>query len=352
LKNNIMDARYKEDVTVILNELDNSCKRRLKPGPITYVEAEKCFLTETKTIYSIQLMLQNLFKKLRNVDKGNEQLSGWSQIDSLRHMYMGFVSAMNRITDGEMPYIIKYNDPLIKEHGTILLESQGLFIQVGALSDRLGLHMAYISPKKSFGHIHSTKLADCPNWEYHFVSQGKEGSHVVGDYRCPMDKANGDIVAVPINQPHGGFNHGDFLLELHFCAGGSVPWDYPPSDLVPYDVENSIKTNDITKINGMPLESTLYEAPRGISTIIDPSSFGGKYGIELQSLITENKPLNWMSHGEVAQVWSGEGFLNVVGTEMINYFSKGDKFALLPGIEYQIVPKKPVKLLKFLIRDF
>jgi hypothetical protein len=24
----------------------------------------------------------------------------------------------------------------------------------------------------------------------------------------------------------------------------------------------------------------------------------------------------------------------------------------LPGIEYQIVPKKPVKLLKFLIRDF
>lgn len=120
LKNDIIDARYRDDVTVILNEIDDAIKRRLKPGPITRGESEEHFLAEMKTVYSIQSMLQNLFRKVRNHNKGNEQISAWGQIDSLRHMHMSFVSAMHRITDSEMPYIIKDNDPLIKEHGTVL----------------------------------------------------------------------------------------------------------------------------------------------------------------------------------------------------------------------------------------
>lgn len=333
----------KEDFSQILSDINEAIERRTKPSPHESHDIGNRLNSEMRFVYRVQSKLLEL---IQNDAKRK------NQSDSLRQLYEGFIGSVNLVTDNALPYVVRHNDPFIQEHGTILLESQGLMIQVGALSDRLGLHTAYIAPKKSFGHLHSSGLVEKPNWEYHFVYPGKEGSHVVDNYRCDMDKANGDIVGVPINLTHGGMNYSDSPMELHFCAGGEIPWDYPPKDLQAYDVDKSVPVENLKLLNGIPLESTLNKAAKGIQTLLNPITLEGDYGIELQSLVVEDEPFSFTSTGEVAQVWSGQGSLSVVGTEMKNSISRADKFALLPGIEYRIEPQQSIILLKFIMKDF
>ncbi len=347
-----LDGPGAEHLARARDEAQTAIGRRALRSPRDPLEAAGRFHEEMESMYAIHETLLEARDAVSRPARGGRDVSpGWRH-PGLGAICDGFAAALNRITDGDLPYVVRRGDPLFEAHGTILLESQGLKIQVGALSDRIGLHTAWVGPRKSFGHVHSGELSPHPNWEYHFVFPGQDGSHVVGGYRCRMDADNGDIVAVSVETPHGGFNHGDAPLELHFCAGGLTPWDFPPRDLAPHDVSGSVEANDLKMVNGMPLDSVLRDLQPGIHTLIDPRGFGGRYGIELGCVVTGVEGAEFMSPGEVVQVWSGDGFLEVAGTAMRSPISAGDKCALLPETAYRVVPSRPLILLRFAMKDF
>ncbi len=315
--------------------------RRLMPNPLDVKTAAERAEHEIEQIVMIQSIMVDALETERRTSAGGPGgiMPGHT---SLSRIYPGFIQAMNRILHAELPYVVRKGDGVSLEHGTVFLESQGLRIHIGPLSDRIGLHTAYIGPHKSFGHIHSSSLTERPNWEYHFVLPGRKGSHVAGDFRCDMDFANGDIIGVPADTPHGGYNHDAAPLELHFCAGGDVPWDYPPKDLAPYDVSQSTYTEDITKINGILLGPVLERLDPGMHTINDPRKWGGAYGIEFRAVVATGRGVEWESTGELVQVWSGDGMIEAMGTAMKALIGPGDRCALLPGVRYRIVSSGPV----------
>ena len=69
-------------------------------------------------------------------------------------------------------------------------------------------------------------------------------------------------------------------------------------------------------------------------------------------MVTGDEIAEFMSPGEVVQVWSGDGFLEVAGTAMKSPISAGDKCALLPETAYRVVPSRPLILLRFAMKDF
>lgn len=331
--------------------INGAIARRLMPNPLDCKTAAERVNQEIEQIVMIQSTLLEVLETERRISSGSPVRSA-SGCTPLSQVYLGFIQAMSRILHAELPYVVRKGDGLSLEQGTVYLESQGLRIHIGPLSDRIGLHTAYIGPGKSFGHIHSSRLTERPNWEYHFVLPGQKGSHVVGDFRCDMDFDNGDIIAVPVDTPHGGYNHGALPLELHFCAGGGIPWDFPPKDLSPYDVSQSTHTKDIGKVNGVSLKSVLERLDPGIHTIIDPRIPGGSYGIEFRAVVATGQGVEWESTGELVQVWSGDGIVEVTGTAMKARLGPGDKCALLPGVRYRVVSSGPaMTMLKFAMID-
>ncbi len=325
--------------------------RRLMPNPLDGKTAAERVNQEIEEIVMIQSILLGALEIEHRIpsDSPDRNASGYTP---LSQVYRGFIQAMSKILHAELPYVVRKGDCLSLEHGTVYLESQGLRIHIGPLSDRIGLHTAYIGPCKSFGHIHSSRLTERPNWEYHFVLPGQKGSHVVGDSRCDMDFANGDIIGVPVDTPHGGYNHDAVPLELHFCAGGDIPWDYPPKDLSQYDVSQSTHIKDLGKVNGVSLKPALEGLGHGIHTIIDPRKLGGAYGIEFRAVVAAGQGVEWESTGELIQVWSGDGMIEVVGTAMKALIGPGDKCALLPGVRYRIVSSGPgITTLNFAMID-
>jgi hypothetical protein len=346
----ILQHTYSDDVKEHLMSasatIADAVVRRLLTNPQDVRLAAERFYQEIDNIQLIKSMLRDALTAASKIHDDNGKGEEFKRVTE---MYLGFVGGINLMLNSDLPFVARRNDPITKEHGTVFLESQGLQIVVGPLTDRIGLHTAYIGPNKNFGHIHSTELADHPNWEYHFVLPGQNGSHVVGQYQCAMDRVHGDIVGVAVNTPHGGFNHGDIPLELHFCAGGDIPWDYPPMDLSPYDVTQSTHAKILDKVNGISLSSSLDRLGPGIHTLIDPRKFGGTYGIEFQAVVADGRGVEWESTGELVQVWSGLGTIEVAGTTM----KAGDKSSLLQGVRYRIIPLGPkIIMLKFRMIDF
>ena len=353
----ILQHEYSDDVKEHLMlasaTIADAIVRRLLPNPQDVRLAAEMFYQEIDDIQLIKTMLRDALVVAGRLDGDGRKGFDNHQYKRVMEMYLGFIGGINLLLNSDLPYVARRNDPITKEHGTVFLESQGLRITIGPLTDRIGLHTAFIAPRKNFGHIHSTELSENPNWEYHFVLPGQHGSHVVGPYRCNMDTINGDIVGVPINTPHGGFNNGDDSLELHFCAGGDIPWDYPPKDLSPHDVTKSMHTSELGLVNGISLAPTFDGLNEGIHTLIDPRKLGGSYGIELQAVVAIGNGVEWVSVGELVQVWSGEGSIEAVGTTMRTSLSSGDKCALIPGVRYRIIPLGPkIIMLKFRMIDF
>jgi hypothetical protein len=353
IRQNTPGADVKEPIEAAAVLLEESIARRLLPNPLEAGIAAEMVFHEIESMRRINECLGSALEKASRLFNHGKNDGG--RIDYIRVLEIchGFVSGINLILNADMPFVAHKNDSILREHGVVFLESQGLRIKIGPLTDRIGLHTAYIGPGKNFGHIHSSALSTRPNWEYHFVLPGQNGSHVVGGYRCAMDARNGDIVGVPINTPHGGFNHGDTPLELHFCAGGDIPWDYPPKDLAPHDVTKSVMTDDLSDVNGIPLGPLLDECGEGTHTIIDPRNLGDSYGIELQAVVAGDQGVSWESGGDLIQVWSGEGSIGIEGTTMRSALSPGDKCALLKGLRYRITPHRDkMILLKFAMKDF
>jgi hypothetical protein len=323
---------------------------RCLPNPFDGKIAAERVYYEIEQIIAIKSCLLNALQSDCRMLSGNT-----AGLDNafLNKIYMAFILTQNKIIKSELPYVVRKNDKISQEYGTVYLQSQGLRIHIGPLADRIGLHTAYIGPYKDFGHIHSTKLAEHPNWEYHFVLPGQNGSHVVGQYRCDMDTVNGDIVGIPVDMPHGGFNLGDDPLELHFCAGGDIPWDYPPRDLSPHDVTQSKHTSNLGMVNGFSLKPSLEGLDEGIHTLFDPRKLGGSYGIELQAVVAGSRGVELESMGELVLVWSGVGTIEVADTTMKAGVAQGDKSSLLKGVRYRIISSGPkMIMLKFRMIDF
>ncbi len=347
-----VNDEVRESLVQVEELLNQAIARRFTPNPLDCKTAAESVDLEIEQIMMIQSILREALENEKMTSSGSPGGNGAGSI-SLQQIYLGFIHSMNRILHAELPYVARKNDGISLEHGTVYLESQGLRIHIGPLSNRIGLHTAYVNPGQSFGHIHSSRFASRPNWEYHFVLPGQEGSHVLGDIRCEMDFANGDIISVPPDTPHGGCNHSTVPLELHFCAGGDIPWDYPPKDLSPYDVSCSAYSNNIGKVNGLPLKPVLEQLDPGFNTINDPRKLGGSYGVEFQAVVAGGKGIEWNSTGELVQVWSGDGVMEVTGTTMKVRLGPGDKCALLPGVCYRIVPSgNSMTVLKFSMIDF
>jgi hypothetical protein len=335
----------------LLNIIDSSLKRRYAPGP-QYLKAA---LSNLGLEIARMGQISSLLEKRQQIATRQSQIytSPLNEeiLNLIKNARNGFLAMLHRISLSNMPYIIRDHDALLSCHGSILLDSQGLIIQMGIYSDRLGLHKAYVAPGKSFAHIHSSDLIDEPNWEFHYVYPGQKGSHVVGRYCCSMDEVNGDIVGIPVNVAHGGTNNGTIPLELNFCAGGRLPWNYPPQDLLNCSVEKVIPTTDWAKVNGFPLGSTLAGLSEGLHQLFDPGLLGGLYGIELEALIIEGGSFRIHGRGEVIHVWHGNGAVGVAETDLENNFSTGDKFAFLADVEYIVKAVTQTKLLIFRMKD-
>jgi len=355
LADRIRQVEANDEVREILLQAERltteAIARRLTPSPLDGETASERLFQEIEQIGMIQSTLLDALETERRISAGGPDTKAPGDTP-LSRVCLGFSQAMSRVLHAELPYVARRGDDVSLNHGTVFLESQGLRIHIGPLSDRIGLHTAYIGPRRSFGHIHSSRLTEKPNWEYHFVLPGQKGSHVVGDFRCDMDYNDGDIVGVPVDTPHGGYNHDAAPLELHFCAGGNIPWDYPPKDLSPYDVSQSAYTKDLSRVNGVSLKPALEGLGPGIHTIIDPQKPGRSYGITFSAVVAAGQGVEWESMGELVQVWSGHGTMEVTGTAMNARLGPGDKCALLPGVRYRIVSSgTAVTMLKFAMVD-
>lgn len=330
-----------------LVHIEPAIERKLLPSPIELNESLQRLQQEINCLVIIEHNLNKAFIAASQIYGNSFSNEDRKSFNDIKKMYYGFIQGIDLLLNSDLPYISRGTSLIIKEFGTVYLESQELQIVIGPLTDNIGLHTAYVGPHNSFGHIHSSDLTDHPNYEYHFVYPEQNGSHVVGDYRCAMDTINGDIIGIPIDTPHGGYNHGDKPLELHFCAGGSIPWDYPPKDLALHDADCSELTNDLSKINGLPLSSTIALLKTGVHTLKDPSYNNYNYGIKLQCINTGGNIIEWSSRGEVFQVWQGTGSIRIADTDIKSSFQTYDKFALLPGITYEIISTEPAYLLVF-----